>query len=122
MILKIDLPIESRNKFEGRGWWKKNTYTKAWQQHLWAACNGKPPKASGPMRVKIKSFRGRLLDEDNLSGGCKGILDAMKRLGIIVIDDPKSVKVSYGQEIIRKRDKIKPHTLIEFEDVMKAGL
>ena len=122
MILKIDLQIESRNKFEGWHWRKKNRHSKVWESHIWAACNGKVPKAIGPMEVKIKSFRERLLDEDNLSGGCKGILDAMKRLGIIVNDDPKSVKVSYGQEIIRKRDKIKPHTLIEFEDVMKAGL
>lgn len=127
MILKIDLPIESRNKFEGRGWWKKNAYTKCWQQHLWAICNGKPPQATGPMGVKIKSFRERLLDEDNLSGGCKGILDAMKRLGMIVNDDPKHVKVTYSQERVKfvLRDKVKkypcvkPHTIIEIYEIGK---
>ena len=123
MILKIDLPIQSRNKFEGWHWRKKNRYRKAWQLHIWAACNGKPPKAAGPMEVKITSFRPRLLDQDNLSGGCKGLLDAMKRLGMLVDDDPENVKVAYTQHLARKRDGIKPHTLIEVqEDVRKAGL
>lgn len=76
------------------------------------------------MEVKIKSFRERLLDEDNLSGGCKGLLDAMKRLGMIVNDDPKHVKVSYSQETvkvlrknrIKKYPGLKPHTIIEIKE------
>lgn len=90
-------------------WSKKSKESKEWEQEIWAALHGKVPKASEPMIVKVTSIRKRLLDDDNLSGGFKGGRDALKRLGLIVDDNPKWVRFEYFQ----KTQKIGIGTIIE---------
>ena len=42
-----------------------------------------------PRAVKIHSQRARLLDKDNMWGGGKNLLDAIRRVGLIIDDDDK---------------------------------
>jgi hypothetical protein len=55
-----------------------------------------------PMRIEILVFRSRLLDEDNLAGGVKPVLDALKTsqhgLGWIWNDSPEFLKLFVRQE------------------------
>lgn len=62
------------------------------------------PGANGisPVGVRIVSYRHNTLDEGNLIGGCKSLVDAMRDLGFFVDDSPKHFRDSYGQAIDRK--------------------
>jgi len=48
--------------------------------------------------VRIKSFRRRLLDRDNLWGGCKIFIDCLKELNLIKDDSEKHIDLIVTQE------------------------
>jgi hypothetical protein len=57
---------------------------------------------SGPRHhVRIISRRVRLLDIDNLYGGCKHLIDALRLSGIIPDDDPESITLEVTEEKIK---------------------
>lgn len=51
--------------------------------------------------VRIRSYRVRLLDVDNLYGGCKHLIDSLRLSGIIPDDDPTSISLEVTQEKIK---------------------
>ena len=55
---------------------------------------GSPPRH----RVRIISRRVRLCDADNLVGGCKHAIDALRLANIIPEDDPTSISLEVSQE------------------------
>lgn len=65
---------------------------------------------SGPEKryVRIKSFRRNSVDADNLAGGAKVLLDAMRDVRLIYDDSPEYLEVEYEQEM----DRDNPRTLI----------
>ena len=113
-MLKLNLknPIQSLNHFQGHHWTKKDNETKKWEKAIWAKCQGRPFKAKGKMKVRITSLRTRLLDHDNLIGGAKSLVDAMKRLEMIVDDSPEFVEVEYAQQKVGANQS---QTVIELE-------
>lgn len=113
----IEEAILSRNQLDSKHWSFRSKYSKNWEIWIWREYPRRPQKAQGKMSVKITSLRTRLLDQDNLSGGCKGILDALKRLELIVDDTPKWVEVKYEQRVVKEGR----GTIIEVED-FKEGL
>lgn len=60
---------------------------------------------SGPQRrkVTIVSYRRNTLDDDNLAGGCKVLIDALRDVRLIWEDSPKFLEVGFRQEIDRRR-------------------
>lgn len=69
-------------------------------------------KAPGRSRVALRITRrgSKLLDCDNLAGGCKPLIDQLRYAGIIPNDDPASVEITFAQE---KTKKALQGTLIE---------
>lgn len=59
--------------------------------------------------VRIMSYRRRLLDKDNLIGGTKPIVDALKSCGFIWDDSPEWIELYVDQDVDTKR----PRTEIE---------
>lgn len=51
-------------------------------------------------KVWIERRGKRLLDHDNLVGGCKPLVDALERSGLIWRDNPRFVEVKYSQSTI----------------------
>lgn len=47
--------------------------------------------------VKIDRYGSRVLDHDNLCGGAKPLVDALKRCELIVDDSPTFVTITYNQ-------------------------
>lgn len=47
--------------------------------------------------VQIERYSARELDHDNFVGGCKPLVDALSRAGLIWDDSQKYVTVEYGQ-------------------------
>jgi len=110
-VIEISVATLSRNQLDSMHWSNRSKYSKNWQSLIYAAFKFKCPKASGKVFLKITGYRPRLLDHDNFIGGCKGVLDAMKRLGIILDDSPDFIEVQYEQ---RKVKNAETKTVFEF--------
>lgn len=71
---------------------------------------GKKDRQAGPcprsprIRLLITRYGSRLLDADNLAGGCKPLIDAVRRSGLISDDDPKSVELVFAQYQCKRGD------------------
>lgn len=100
-IISLSKEIKSRNFWDKQHWSKRSRESKDWEKQIWAALNGavKKHRAKGRTHIKITSLRKRLLDHANLSGGFKGGMDALKRLGLIVDDSPKWIDEIYEQKV-----------------------
>ena len=63
--------------------------------------------------VCITAFTVRPRDADNLAGGCKALIDAIKKLKLISDDDPYSIELEVRQRHVEHFDNEK--TLVEIE-------
>ena len=63
---------------------------------------GSPSVCSPRFRLTITRYSTRSLDADNLAGGCKPLIDAVRRAGLIPDDDPKSVELLFAQQSCSK--------------------
>ena len=66
----------------------------------------KADKGRSPRRihVSIESYRRRLLDPDNLAGGCKAILDCLRRCDAIPDDRPEDITLETSQQKVAKEN------------------
>lgn len=60
-------------------------------------------RGSKCIKVRVTSFRCRLLDIDNLAGGSKFLIDALRYQGFIRDDSPDAIELSFAQFKVRKR-------------------
>lgn len=54
--------------------------------------------------VRIASFRRRLLDPDNLTGGTKYFVDGCRYAGLIPDDNPEAITLEVSQHKVRRRE------------------
>lgn len=80
-----------------------------------ALCGRGTPKATGKRYLTIERHGKRELDKDNAYGGCKPLIDAIKRCGLIIDDNPANVELEVVQVKLAKGEK--PHTVITLADV-----
>ena len=72
----------------------RNQYITIFRAHATAVTRVKPGQFR---KVWIERRGKRLLDHDNLVGGCKPLVDALERAGLIWRDSPRFVRVEYSQ-------------------------
>lgn len=86
-IIIPDVP-PSLNVWQRMHWRKRGRLTRRFGDLL-VACGARDvPEATGQKRkVSIIEYRKRMLDKDNLYGGVKPLVDAIKRLGLVVDDN-----------------------------------
>ena len=76
---------------------------------------GRPnSKAVGKAKLHIQVHRSRFQDKDNMYGSVKPIVDAIKKLGWIVDDDPKNLDLKV-EEIKAKRKDQRTEIFLEGE-------
>lgn len=63
--------------------------------------------------VRIVRFGTRLLDVDNLAGGCKPLVDQLRYCGLIPDDDPGAITLTFAQEQVQKKSEIRTEITIE---------
>jgi len=107
ITITLPLKIESLNKVGPYShWWVYSRYKKKWVD----AVGFSLPRIEVPEQVRriirVTSVRKRYLDSDNLIGGCKPILDALKKRGYIVDDSPQWVSVKYVQKTVGEESTI----------------
>jgi hypothetical protein len=54
--------------------------------------------------LRITRIACQLLDADNFAGGCKFLVDAIRRRGLIPDDDPQSVEIAFRQIKAKHKD------------------
>ena len=64
-------------------------------------------------RVRIRSYRVRQLDLDNLYGGVKYFVDTLRYAEIIPDDDPESITLQVSQEKVKNYSKEKTEVEVE---------
>lgn len=76
---------------------------------------GTKESATRPV-VRIISYRCRILDEDNLAGGCKPLLDSLRYAELIHGDSPKEIVFQASQIRVAHRKDEKTVLEIEYGD------
>lgn len=56
------------------------------------------------IEVRIERFGVRLLDKDNLYGGTKSVIDALRYAKLIPEDDPEAIELIITQRKVKKAD------------------
>ena len=105
----------SLNEIHGHHWFwiAKGKTSLGWS--LVSALNKIPkiPKATGKRRLTIVRYGKGRLDRDNLVGGCKWLVDAIKERGLILDDCEKSCELVVSQVVSRK---VAAHTEVTIEE------
>lgn len=122
MIWRITIPIKcpSQNVRERRHWTKNDTEKQAW----WFATGSERnklgiPKATGKRRLTIEAHGPRTMDEANILGGTKGIVDNLVQMGLLRDDTPSCLE--HGTPIqVKTRKGEKPFTVLILRDVDPA--
>ncbi len=72
-------------------------------------------KATGKRRLTITRVNTRLLDNDNLYGGAKGLVDELRLFGLVIDDKPEFCELIVQQE--KCANGLSPHTVVCLEDL-----
>jgi len=104
ITIRISEPIPSLNKTLSEHWSQKTKRRNRFQEQVtlsllehYKKAERDETKVKKPKSVHIHSQRMRTLDHDNLVGGSKSLIDALKRLDLIVDDTPEWILAVYTQ-------------------------
>ena len=118
MIWRIEIPVAtpSINELHRYHWAERRRLKETFGWLLVSALNKLPkiPKATGPRRLVIERHGRKALDQDNLAGGAKGLVDCIKEQRLILDDNPTDCQMEFRQVVSRKGG---PHTTIYLEDI-----
>lgn len=67
--------------------------------------------------LRITSFTVKLKDEDNLTGGCKALIDCLKTLNLIDDDNPDALKLKVTQKKVAHRREERTEVKIIYEQL-----
>ena len=72
-------------------------------------------RAHGKRRLTIERHARKMLDMDNMAGGCKDLIDQIKKFGLVRDDRPDLCELVFKQEKLTGIQK--PHTVVILEDI-----
>lgn len=115
----IPMTTPSLNEWQ-RCHWKvrqdvKNDFTSAAIASLRSQFKGKEYEATGKRWIVVQRVGKKLLDTDNLYGGVKPLLDALKDLRVILDDNPDCLDLTVTQRQALAREKT--FTVVSVEDL-----
>ena len=119
--LRIEKPSPSQNVLDRSNWRGRKASKDSWKMLI----RGAPgfldiPRAHGKRRLTIERHAKGTLDEQNLIGGAKGIIDDLVQLGLLVDDKPAFLDLGKPvQARVQKHEK-RPYTLLILEDAGDA--
>lgn len=102
MILEIPAAPPGLNVLLRMNWYRRHAEGKKWQKLIWVArCQAVVGKPDPILRARVILTRTspKRLDQDNLYGSAKLVLDALKHLELIVDDNPEALELVVRQEI-----------------------
>ena len=119
--LRVNADLPSQNVWDRSGWQAKHRIKGIWKMFLRGAPGFlKVPPATGKRRLTIERHGRGTLDDSNIIGGAKGIIDDLVQLKLLVDDKPAFLE--HGQPVqVRIKKGEKPFTLWILEDVQEGG-
>jgi Holliday junction resolvase RusA-like endonuclease len=72
------------------------------------------PRAKGKRRLTICRHGRKAMDQDNLAGGCKALIDILKAKGLLIDDNPDMAELIFTQAVTRKGPLC---TVVTLEDI-----
>ena len=114
--ITIEAATPSPNELNRMHWAERRRLKETFGWLLASALNKLPkiPTATGPRRLVIERHGRKALDQDNLAGGCKSLIDCIKEQRLILDDNPNVCQMEFRQVVSRKGG---PHTTIYLEDI-----
>ncbi len=124
MIITIPYSTPSLN-VTSRAHWSKRKRDVDLCANLIRVYAGITDQATGKRTAHILAYRKRLCtDIDNFRGGCKSLIDAIVRRGLLVDDNDKMASFTYEQRLmsqmpadLKAKFNGRPVTVIQIEDV-----
>jgi len=114
MRFEIWRETPSANVFKRMHWAKVRIQRSIWAEEF-LLCLRKRITLKPPVKIKITSYRSRLLDFDNLVGGTKLLVDGLRDAGVIEDDSPKKLIWELPEQFIVPKDERR--TVIELEEI-----
>lgn len=115
--LRIDKASPSQNIHDRSHWRQKVATKRLWLMLIRGARDFLDvPRAHGKRRLTIERHGRGILDEPNLIGGAKGLIDDLVQLGLLVDDKPTFLDLAKPIQVRVKRGE-RPHTLLILEEV-----
>ena len=103
LVLEISEVVPSLNVLLRMHWTKRRKLNKTWQWLIWLEVFGRGGAqrcaVHGKVTVRILRRSRQTLDQDNLAGSAKIVLDALKVARVIDDDDPSHVSLICQQEL-----------------------
>jgi hypothetical protein len=109
--LTIKRRVPSQNNSTKQHWSVYHKEKSAWKMLLSAALPRRSAPPALPVKMRLTSYRNRLVDFANLVGGAKPIPDILKTLGYLRDDSPKWFDCEYKQFQVPR---VEERTVIEF--------
>lgn len=101
LTLTLPFPTPSQNEYGQWHWAQRHKWTRGVEMLIGAVLRRSGWKEPAePVRkvVEVVRYSAGTLDTDNLAGGCKGLMDALVRLGLLHDDSPRWCVCTYRQE------------------------
>ena len=95
-------------------WMKRHRYNEGWFVEFLGAAGRPSFIPTGRAKMNIKVYRSRFQDKDNMYGSVKPLVDAVKKLGWLVDDDPAHLDLKV-EEIKSKRVEQRTEVFLEVE-------
>ena len=108
-IITLPNKVESRNQLDRKHWAVKRKCKGIWALFIRNQMKLRKVRESEvgeKFKLTIVSYRKKLLDYDNLVGGCKQLLDACSEEKLIWDDAPKYLDLKVEQHIGKKYETI----------------
>lgn len=112
----IQKATPSQNETDRMHWAKRRLVAKEWGLLLFEQITtNRITKAAGKRSLTVYRHGKRELDDGNLVGGLKQIIDEIVKLGVLVDDDPKHLSlIAHCRPLAAKAN---PHTSFYLEDM-----
>jgi len=117
-VLRIEKPSPSQNEFAFANWRIAHRSKAEWKLLIRGSAGFlEVPRSHGKRRLTIERHAKGILDESNLIGGAKGIIDDLVQLGLLVDDKPEFLDLAKPVQARLLKGERRPYTLLILEEV-----
>lgn len=112
-VIVLPKPTRTLNVLLNQHRWARTADKREWDKLLAEVVAKREPKQQR-MWIEIDRYASRVADNDNLAGGAKPLMDAIRRHGLIYDDSPQWIEAHYAQH---KSTRLEAHTVVRLKEI-----